>query len=89
MRSGLLWAGNSVIREQVFETLLEALAPVAASLVLHDRQAPDGEPSELEWLEIYALTEELMNAILPGCEGLVIGGDGTEQGELFADEDKA
>jgi hypothetical protein len=93
MRSGLLWAGDSSIQEQIVRTLSETLVPVAVSLVVEHRNAPAeavvGDLSALEEVEMLAIVEQLANAILPGCEGLMVGGDGTEQGELFADEDEA
>ena len=85
MRSGLLWAGNSVILEQIVDTLSETLVPVAAYQVLKNRNAPDDEIpldlSELEQVKMFTIIEQMTNAILPGCEGLFIGGDSTEQGE--------
>jgi hypothetical protein len=93
LRSGLLWAGESAIQDQIFRTLSEALVPVAGYQVMKHRNVPGDTPigslSALEEMELFAITEQMMNAILPGCEGMIIGGDGIEQGELFEEEGTA
>jgi hypothetical protein len=93
MRSGLIWAGESAIQDQIFHTRSETLVPQAGYQVMKHRNVPGDTPigalSTLEEMELLAITEQMMNAIVPGCEGLIIGGDGTEQGELFEEEGTA
>jgi hypothetical protein len=91
MRSGVIWAGDSAIQTDIVRTFSETLVPVATSQVLTHRKAPAdaivGKLSDLEEVEMLTIVEQMMNAILPGCEGLLVGGDDAEQGELFDEED--
>jgi hypothetical protein len=91
MRSGLIWTGDSAIQTDIVRTLGDILVPVATYQVLTHRNALDdeivGKLSDLEQVEMLTIVEQMMNAILPGCEGLLVGGDDAEQGELFDEED--